>query len=234
MNKMDEAPARARALGGRSVARQVRHAARAHAAPVLDRRPDPVDGGRVLRGVGDHAVPLRGRCRVGAARRTPPTPSAGSRTAPTPTSRSGCGTSRRWASTTSSPPRTRPSGSPNADPRLKLVATTPDIDGAAPLGVERLPRRRLAARPTAARTSRSSRPASSPIGVGAGGRRRRGSGSPASSTSPWPRTDRRHGVTHRAPPRCAWRAGRSPRCTSPTCAPLTTPCRSTSTAPVFP
>ena len=56
------------AVGGRRRDRRVRHAARADAAAVLDRRPHPVDGGPLLRGVGDDAVPLHdGRdARAGA------------------------------------------------------------------------------------------------------------------------------------------------------------------------
>ena len=61
--------ARSHGVGGRRRDRRVRHAARAHAAAVLDPRPDPVDGGPLLRGVGDDAVPLhddRGHARADA------------------------------------------------------------------------------------------------------------------------------------------------------------------------
>ena len=45
-------------VGGQRRHRRVRHTARADAAAVLDRRSHHVDGGPLLRGVGDHAVPL--------------------------------------------------------------------------------------------------------------------------------------------------------------------------------
>ena len=51
-------PARSDVLGGQLGDRHLRHAARAHAPPVLDRRPDPVDGGSLLRGRRHHRLPL--------------------------------------------------------------------------------------------------------------------------------------------------------------------------------
>ena len=82
--------ARSHGVGGRRRDRRVRHAARAHAAAVLDPRSHPVDGGPVLRGVDDDAVPLHdGRdARAGAVE-----PGArAARTARSPTSTSACGT----------------------------------------------------------------------------------------------------------------------------------------------
>ena len=71
----ERASARPHAVGRRRRDRRVRHAARADAAAVLDRRAHPVDGGPVLRGVGDHAVPLHdGRRR---SRSTPSNPVRG-------------------------------------------------------------------------------------------------------------------------------------------------------------
>ena len=55
----ERAPAGSHGCGrASSTHRRVRHAARADAAAVLDRRAHPVDGGPLLRGVGDDAVPL--------------------------------------------------------------------------------------------------------------------------------------------------------------------------------
>ena len=71
MRHRGRASAGPHALGGERPDRRVRHAARADAAPVLDPRPHHHDGGPLLRGVGDHAVPLRGRGHAhGRSRRT--------------------------------------------------------------------------------------------------------------------------------------------------------------------
>ena len=59
IDTLDAAPPGRLAVGGRPVARQVRHAARLDAHPVLDPRPHHQHGGRVLRGLGHDAVPLR-------------------------------------------------------------------------------------------------------------------------------------------------------------------------------
>ena len=90
-------------LGGQHPAERVRLAARADAAAVLDERTHLVDGGRVLRGVGDvrrstswppprsrRPATRRGRCEA-------------SRTGPRRTSRSACAGSRSSASATCGP-----------------------------------------------------------------------------------------------------------------------------------
>ena len=105
--------------------RRVRHTARADDAAVLDRRAHQLDGGPLLRVVGDHAVPLprRGHAHVHAVER-----GAGPAVPHTrPTSRSVCGTSRCSASATS---RRRPTCRrwPRRNPSLREVATVPDLD----------------------------------------------------------------------------------------------------------
>ena len=56
------------AVGGQHAAERVRITSGTDAAPVLDPRPHLVDGGRVLRGVGNHPVPLHGNRRARCAR----------------------------------------------------------------------------------------------------------------------------------------------------------------------
>ena len=67
----EEQRLRSRHVGARGGARPVRHADGADAVAVLDRRLHRFDGGPVLRGVVDHAVPLHqpGRAVVGAVER---------------------------------------------------------------------------------------------------------------------------------------------------------------------
>ena len=69
MDTANSLPPRAHGVGGRRRHRRVRHAARADAAAVLDPRPHPVDGGPLLRGVGDDAVPLHDDRRRSRSRR---------------------------------------------------------------------------------------------------------------------------------------------------------------------
>ena len=160
---MDKLPARARAVGRRRRDRQLRHDAVARVAAVLHQGPHRLDGGPVLRVVGHHVVPLhdgerarevsrRTRCAASCtARSTEPRRLRARREAPADARRQLpdavlAADRRRW---------------PPTSPTCTLVATVPDLDGAAAEGLEDLPgrstRRRVAAGHRARRSSRSSR-----------------------------------------------------------------------------
>ena len=124
--------ARPHAVGGRRRDRRVRHAARAHAAAVLDRRPHPVDGGPLLRGVGDDAVPLHDGRDARAV-------------AVEPGARAAVQVDRRLRPRRAVPPadgrallrgvqRRRRRRRRRTHPALRPVATVPDLDGKPPSG----------------------------------------------------------------------------------------------------